>query len=140
MNLARLHDSIQVLQKAKSKARSGLPGFKNAENPRRRVGSDDVQTRHRDMDKRGSRDGKPNRRHSRYEDQNWPEDDIGLDHKTTNAPSNCRQSHRSSAGRPRIQRRASSLDRDDFEKGRTRRRRRELEIRCPRVLILYAED
>lgn len=140
MNLARLHDSIQVLQKAKSKAKSGLPGFTNAQNPRRKVESDDEQTQHRDTEKRGSWDGKPNTRHSRYEDHNWPANDVDLGHKTTNAPSNRRQSHRTSAGRPRIQRRASSLDRGDFEKDRTRRRRRKSKIRCPEALILHAED
>ena len=132
INLARLHDRFQIWQKAKSKAKGGLGDLQNPENPRRRVGSDDEQTQYRDEKKRGSKYGKPNRRQSQYKDDDWREDNLDSNHRTTNTLSDRRQSHRSSAGRPRIQRRASSLDRGDFEKSRNGQRRRKLQIWRPK--------
>ena len=126
-------------QKAKSKAKIGLGGLRNPESPRRRVGSDDEQTPYRDKDKGESNYTKPNRRHGQYRKDNWREDDVESDHKNTNVLSDRRQCHRSGAGRPRIERRASSLDRGDFEKYRSRRRRCKLEIRYLKHLGLYAE-
>lgn len=110
-----LMNHSEMWQKAKNKAKSRLPVLHNAEEPQRRVESNDQQTQYRDKDKRGSSYGKPNRRQS--------QDDFDLDHRTVNAPSNHRQSRRPNSGRPRIQRRASSLDRGEFDRSRGRRKR-----------------
>ncbi|KAF7509251.1 hypothetical protein GJ744_008145 [Endocarpon pusillum] len=113
----------EVLQKAKNKAKIGLDVLRNPESPRRRFESDDEPTPHLDKDRRGSRCEKSNRRNSQYKRDSWREDDAESDHQDTNARSDRRQRHGSGAGRPRIERRASSLDRDDFGEDRSRRRR-----------------
>ncbi|ERF72012.1 hypothetical protein EPUS_08406 [Endocarpon pusillum Z07020] len=113
----------EVWQNAKNKAKTGLDVLRSPESPRRRFESDDEQTPHLDKDKRGSKYEKSNRRHSQYKKDSRREDDAESDHQEKNALSDRRQRHRSGAGRPRIERRASSLDRGDFEKDRGRRRR-----------------
>lgn len=123
-------------QKAKNKAKLGRDALRSPESPRRRFESDDERTPQLDKDKRGSKYEKSNRRHSQYKKDGWREDDAESDHQDTNALSDRRQSYRSVAGRPRIERRASSLDRGDFEKDRSRRRRCKFEIRYLKNLAL----